>query len=125
VDAVVDGDPTYVDTATGTAPIRLRLRTTDDSLRPGMTGAVAIHPGTGRSAVVVPDAAVVYDGGRSVVLVESADTTWQPRPVSLGARVDGAVEIVAGVAAGERVATTGAASLLSAMRLPATAEEGD
>jgi multidrug efflux pump subunit AcrA (membrane-fusion protein) len=88
-----------------------------------MTGTVTIHPMTTRSAVVVPDTAVVYDGGQSLVLVGTEAATWQPRAVSLGVHVDGQVEIVAGLAAGERVATTGAASLLSAARLPAAAKD--
>jgi Cu(I)/Ag(I) efflux system membrane fusion protein len=86
-----------------------------------MTGAVTIHPGAPRSAVVVPDSAVVHDGGRTVVLVEAGGARWEPRPVTPGVRAEGTVEIVAGLAAGERVATTGAASLLSAARLPADA----
>jgi hypothetical protein len=119
--ATVDADPAYVDTATTTAPVRLRLRTADGLLRPGMTGTVTIHPGAPRSAVVVPESAVVHDGGRTVVLVEAGGARWEPRPVTPGVRAEGTVEIVAGLAAGERVATTGAASLLSAARLPADA----
>jgi len=87
-----------------------------------MTGAVTIEVGTPRLAAIVPPAAVVYDGAQPVVFVAEDGDRYVPRPVSLGVERDDKVEVVTGVQAGVRVVTTGAASLLSAARLPAGAE---
>src|SRR5206468_57597 len=57
----VDNGPSYVDTATQTAPVRVRVHDPDRRLRPGMTGAVVLEVGTPREAVVVPTGAIVYD----------------------------------------------------------------
>ena len=113
----VDAAPGYVDPATGSAPVRLRLRDPDHLLRPGMTGAVAMESGASHDAPVVPVAAVVYDDAQPVVFVEDGDGRFTPRAVQLGVVRGERVEIVAGVSPGARVATTGAASLLSAARM--------
>jgi len=115
----VDGDASYVEPATRTAPVRLRVKDPDGVLRPGMTGAVQIEVGAPRPVVVVPASAVVYDAAQPVVFVAEADGRYTPHPVRLGVAREGRVEIASGVDAGARVVTTGAASLLSATRLPA------
>ena len=63
--ARVDAGPAYVDPATRTAPVRLRVRDPAQQLRPGMTGAVTLEMGAPHDAVVVPVAAVVYDDARA------------------------------------------------------------
>lgn len=118
----VDAPPSYVDPASHTAPVRLRVRDGDARLRPGMTGDVELEIGAPRDAVVVPAAAVVYDDAQSLVFVE-ADGRYEARPVSVGLTRDGWIEIAAGVSAGTPVVVTGAASLLSASRLPAVEAE--
>jgi HlyD family secretion protein len=118
----VDAPPSYVDPASHTAPVRLRVRDGDRRLRPGMTGPAELEIGAPREAVVVPAAAVVYDDAQSLVFVD-ADGRYEARPVSLGLARDGWIEIAAGVSAGTPVVVTGAASLLSASRLPAVEAE--
>lgn len=114
----VDARPTYVDPTTKTAPVRLRVKDPQHVLRPGMTGAVTMEAGPARQAVLVPTDAVVHDGADAIVFVEEASGKYVPHHVQLGVRRDGAVEVASGVDAGARVVTTGAASLLSAARLP-------
>ena len=75
------------------------------------------HRGASHDAPVVPVAAVVYDDAQPVVFVEDGDGRFTPRAVQLGVVRDERIEIVAGVSPGARVATTGAASLLSAARM--------
>jgi hypothetical protein len=119
----VDAEPPYVDPRTQTAPVRIRVLDAERRLRPGMTGAVGIEVGEPRTAVVVPAAALVYDGGKPSVLVEESEGRYAPRAVRVGAPRDGTIEVLEGVREGERVVTTGAASVLSAARLPAEAED--
>lgn len=67
---------------------------------------VFTEPPTPRLAV--PRAAVIDDGGRSVVYVQTGGETFTRRPVSLGI-VDGSwVQVNTGVAVGERVVSEGA-----------------
>jgi hypothetical protein len=114
----IDGAPTYVDPTSKTAPVRLRVKDPQHVLRPGMTGAVAMEVGPAREAVLVPVDAVVHDGPDAIVFVEEAPGKYAPHHVEVGVRRGGMVEVTSGVVAGARVVTTGAASLLSAARLP-------
>ncbi|HYV58134.1 MAG TPA: efflux RND transporter periplasmic adaptor subunit [Candidatus Nitrosopolaris sp.] len=115
----VDSEPGYIDSATGTAPVRLRVSDPGHVLRPGMTGAVTMESGASHEATVVPSVAVVYDGAQAVVFVDDGGGRYVARAVELGLSSDDQIEIVSGISPGARVATTGAASLLSASRLAA------
>ncbi|SDJ51104.1 efflux RND transporter periplasmic adaptor subunit [Microbulbifer yueqingensis] len=58
--------------------------------------------------LAIPRSAVIDDGGRTVVYVQTGGETFARRPVELGI-VDGElVEVLGGVTAGERVASRGA-----------------
>jgi multidrug efflux pump subunit AcrA (membrane-fusion protein) len=117
VPGVVDAAPTYVDSTSRTAPVRIRTDDAAHRLLPGVSGSVAIEVGPLRDAVVVPEVAVVYDDHRPLVFVDDGHGGFTATPVRLGVIRAGRVEVAEGVAAGTRVATTGAASLLSATRL--------
>jgi len=51
----------------------------------------------------VPDSAVINSGTRQVVLVERGEGLFEPREVKIGAAGDGFYEILAGLAAEDRV----------------------
>jgi len=74
------------------------------------------------SGVVVPDAALMDTGLRTVVFVEIAPGTFEPRVVSVGVRGEGKAEILAGVREGELVAVKANFLLDSESRLRATIE---
>ncbi len=97
----------------------MRVRTTDPdhTLLPGLTGTVAIEVGEPHEAVVVPEIAVVYDDRRPLVFTADEHGAFTATPVVVGVIRAGRAEIRNGLAAGARVATPGAASLLSAARL--------
>lgn len=119
VAATVAEPPSYVDPVSRTAPVRVRTAARDPRLLPGMTGTVAIEVGAAHDAVVVPEAAVVYDERRPLVFVADAHGGFAAKPVVLGTIRGGRAEVRDGLVAGTTVATTGAASLLSATRLGA------
>ncbi len=67
-------------------------------------------------ARAVPETAIVDDGGRPVVFIQAAGETFLRRPVQLGIRESGYVQVLEGVFPGERVVTRGAHLIrLSAM----------
>ena len=57
---------------------------------------------------VVPETALVDDGGRPMVFVQRAGESFARRPVKIGIRNNRMVQILDGVTAGERVVTKGA-----------------
>ena len=57
---------------------------------------------------VVPESALIDDGGRPIVFVQLAGETFQRKPVRLGLRESGNVQVLEGVFPGERVVTKGA-----------------
>jgi len=122
-DGQVDAVPAFVDPASGSGPARVRLVDAEHLLRPGMTGGLVIDAGAPRGALVVPTASVVYDGVQPVVFALEAGGRFVPRAVQLGVTRDGRVEVRGDLAPGAQVATTGAASLLSALRLSGTSAQ--
>ncbi len=70
--------------------------------------ARALFPAGEREVLTVPAAALVRRAGIEGVFVVGADGIARFRMVRAGARQDGAVEVQAGLAAGERVVTGGA-----------------
>ena len=104
----VDLLPPEVEPATRTAPARVVLPNPDLSLKPGMFVDVRFETELTPSAVLVPDMAVLRSGEHNTVFVALAGGVFQPREVKLGARTgDNDYEILAGLAAGERVVTSG------------------
>ncbi len=90
-------------------------------LKPQMLVTVSVAATAARTVLVVPSKALQTMDGESVVFVQSGDQ-FTRRPVTIGATVDGEVEIVRGLAAGDRVATAGAFLLKSALSAPAPEE---
>ena len=83
---------------------------TDPALKPGMFVHGALHTGKG-AALQVPAEAVVFKDGKPAVFVVGADDHARLRMVETGGRSGGRIEILSGVAAGERVALGGAGYL--------------
>ena len=63
--------------------------------------------GDGRSALVVPSEAVIRTGRRALVMLALEGGRYQPAEVRVGRETGGQTEILAGLAAGERVITSG------------------
>ena len=78
--------------------------------------ASAVVSKTGVSSASV---AVVRDGASAVVFVEVKQGAFARRPVVVGRRSHNEVEIVHGLALGERVVTTGALLLVNALDMGA------
>jgi Cu(I)/Ag(I) efflux system membrane fusion protein len=93
-----------VSPATRTARVRIELPNRDALLKPGMYASLELASGHGEAPVLaVPDAAVLDTGTRQVVLVTRGEGLFEPRRVRLGARAEGYVQVLEGLAAGEEV----------------------
>ena len=84
----------------------------DSPLRPGMFARVTVVFSVNEQALVVPEEAIVPQGGRQFVVrvlkaAEGGALTSKRQEVELGLRRDGQVELVSGVAAGDTVVVAG------------------
>lgn len=95
--------------------VRARVDNPAGALRSGMFARTRIVFATRANAVVVPEEALVPQGGKQYLfkVVDGANGTpvAQRIEAKLGLRLTGKVEILEGVAAGDRVVTAGQASL--------------
>jgi Cu(I)/Ag(I) efflux system membrane fusion protein len=106
--APVEGTVTFIypdlRPETRTARVRIELANPDGRLKADMYADVVFRAGADREPVVaVPDSAVIDSGTRQIVFVTKGEGRFEPRPVKLGARGDGYVEVLEGVNEGESV----------------------
>ena len=96
----------YLDSKTRTIKVRIEFDNRDLALKPDMFANVTLFPERRANAVVIPSEAVLRSGTRNKVFVVRAAGKFEPRDVTLGVDADGFVQIVDGVAAGEKVVTS-------------------
>ena len=100
-------DPT-LDPMTRAARVRLAFANPDGRLKPGFFASVTLEQTLADNAVLAPREAVNATGTRSLVFVALGQGRFEPREVRTGANVaNGQVVIEAGLAAGEKVVTSG------------------
>ncbi len=95
-----------LDPTTRTLKVRVVLPNPDQRLKPEMFGTIHVKAGTHQS-LVVPAAAIIREGNATTVFVNNAGKPEQ-RTVTIGQAVDGDVEILSGLRAGDEVAADGA-----------------
>jgi membrane fusion protein (multidrug efflux system) len=98
-----------VDPATRSISVRAEIPNRDGILKPGMFMTVSLQ-GDVTPALVVPEAAIVPEQGRTYVFVVDKGVA-QRREATLGRRKPGEVEVTKGVQAGERVVVDGTQNL--------------
>ncbi|WP_407278821.1 efflux RND transporter periplasmic adaptor subunit [Aromatoleum evansii] len=92
-----------LDAATRTTPMRLELANPDGLLRPGLFAHADIATGKAAPVLTVPASALIDSGERQVVLVAQDEGRFLPKAVKVGRRGSDHIEILDGIAAGERV----------------------
>lgn len=96
-------------TNTRTGRVRIVLANREGLLRESMyaTATIDTRVSGSMSVLTVPDSAVIDSGGAQVVLVAKGQGQFEPRSVRVGARGDGAVQILEGLQLGEQVVAGG------------------
>ena len=97
-----------VDPQSRTVPLVFEVPNPGRTLRAGMYAKVRVFNGQARKAVAIPTSAVVDDGKREVAYVLSSGEAFERRPLRLGDRDGDLVEVLEGLAPGERVVSRGA-----------------
>src|SRR5262249_9332859 len=106
----IEGEVTFVypelKAETRTARVRIEVPNPDTRLKVDMYADVLFHAGEAEPVAAVPASAVIDSGTRQVVLIAKGEGRFEPRPVKLGVRGDGYVEVLEGVSKGEEVVTS-------------------
>ncbi|MFD1262684.1 efflux RND transporter periplasmic adaptor subunit [Thauera mechernichensis] len=92
-----------LDAGTRSTPVRIELDNRAGQLRPGMFATVDFAPGAARERLLLPASALIEDGERQVVLRALGEGRFQPQPVRIGERGREQVEVLDGIAEGDRV----------------------
>jgi cobalt-zinc-cadmium efflux system membrane fusion protein len=95
-----------VDPETRTVKVRTEVPNPDGRLKPDMFANVQIITDLHRTAISIPQSAVLDDGGKSVVFVADG-SGYKKRGVTTGIQGNGRVEIVEGLQAGDKVVVKG------------------
>jgi cobalt-zinc-cadmium efflux system membrane fusion protein len=93
--------------------VRCQLPNPDGRLKPEMFAAVSLGTSEPAPVLVVPQAAIQEIQGRPLVFVLTPEGSFVRRDVQTGSEADGLVEVRAGLAEGEQVATSGSFLLKS------------
>jgi RND family efflux transporter MFP subunit len=97
-----------VDPATRTFPVVYEFDNRDGRIAINQTVGIRLFFSGARQAVLVPESALVDDGGRPVVFLQREGEAFVRRPVDVGYRQSGMAEITSGLQPGDRVVTRGA-----------------
>lgn len=100
-----------IDPASRSLPVLFNVDNAGGRLSVGAFCRVSLINGEERTALAVPDSALVDDSGVDIVFVQVEGEAFERRVVRTGARDRGWIEVVAGLGAGEHVVTRGAWSV--------------
>ena len=89
-----------------TGSIRVELSNPELDLKPGMYADLTVSVPGGGASLVIPRSAVLGTGERSLVFVAASDGTLEPREVVTGLVAGDDVEVLLGLAEGERVVSS-------------------
>jgi Cu(I)/Ag(I) efflux system membrane fusion protein len=114
----------YLDPVTRTGRVRLELANKELELRPGMYARVELSSDLG-THVQVPVSAVVYTGPRRLVFVDLGGGRFRPTEVQVGTESGGMYQVLAGLAPGDVVATSGIFLIAAEARISTAAKYWD
>ncbi|WP_425408247.1 efflux RND transporter periplasmic adaptor subunit [Hyphococcus sp.] len=102
-EGVVDYVYPTAEKMTRTVQVRLRFPNPDDRLRPNMFSNVTIGAEPKQNVLTVPQSAVIRSSRGDRVILALGEGRFRPAAVKTGMESGGKVEVIAGLAEGERV----------------------
>jgi membrane fusion protein, copper/silver efflux system len=111
----------YLDSQARVGRVRVELDNRELQLRPGMYASVSLLSDA-TLRLQVPVSAVVYTGPRRLVFIDQGEGRFVPREVHIGAQANGNYEVLDGLTAGERVATSGVFLIAAEARISSAAK---
>jgi Cu(I)/Ag(I) efflux system membrane fusion protein len=94
-----------VEEKTRTIKVRIEVANRGEELKPEMFADVILESDLGLG-LMVPDSAVIDTGDRLIVFVDREGGRLEPREVQLGAKLGDRVQVVSGLAEGDRIVTS-------------------
>jgi multidrug efflux pump subunit AcrA (membrane-fusion protein) len=104
-----------IDAGTRTGRALIDVPNSQGRLKPGMSARVRIDVGA-RQVLALPMAAVQEESGQAYAYVALGGDRYRETALKLGARLDGAIEVLSGVRPGDTVVTQGSFDLRSQAR---------
>jgi len=105
-----------IDAQTGTVKVTIALNSTQQRVLPGMFVQVEVVVATHEEALLIPKVALVYDEGKTTVFVVEGGKAEQ-REVTKGFAGADSVEVVDGLASGDRIVVAGQGLLQDGARV--------
>lgn len=97
-----------VNAATRTVPLVYEAKNSDLRLRVGQAVTLLVETSRAENTLAIPSAAIVEEDGRPIAFVQVGGETFQKRDLTLGIRAGGWVQVLSGLAEGERIVVKGA-----------------
>ncbi len=107
---------------TRSAKVRFSVPNPRTDLKPQMFTTVEITIDLGKR-LTIPENAVLDSGKRQIVYVDKGGGSFEPREIATGVRTNGLVEVLRGLKAGERVASSAAFLIDSESKLRGIVQE--
>ena len=104
-----------VDPATRTFRVRVVLPNPGTTIKPGMFGSIRILRSS-ITGILVPTSAVIREGNETYMFVGRGNGRFERRGVKIGRSLEGSLEIISGLSAGDSIVSDGALLLRSAGR---------
>jgi membrane fusion protein (multidrug efflux system) len=101
----------FVEDATRTVLVKARIPNADLILRPGMFANLDLALQMRESALVIPEVALMPTGERTAIFVVGPNMVAELRPITMGIRLPGQVEVTSGLKPGEKVVVVGVQKL--------------
>ena len=95
--------------------VRARIKNTDGALRPGLFAKVELIASRDKTALMIPEQAIIPQDSGFFVLRMKEDKTVEMAPVVLGQRRPGIVQISSGLNPGDVIVTAGQLKLFPGM----------
>lgn len=105
-----------VDSTSRTKEIFLSFASEDNRINAGMFAKIKLYTTVSKNSITVPEDAIVTIYDKEYVYVVN-DASVTKREVAKGVTVDGVTQVLSGLAAGERVALEGVASLADGAKI--------
>lgn len=112
----------YLEGRSRTARIRLTLDNPTGTLKPDMYAEVSLQVELG-NVLSVPEEAIIFAGASRVVFVDLGGGRLKPVRIKAGRNAQGFVEVIEGLAAGDRVVTSGNFLIAAETRLKTGIEQ--
>lgn len=106
-----------LDPGTRSAKVIAVVDNPQERFRPGMSANVTAVLSERPNAVTIPNEAVFFEGDQSLVYVVKPDSTVTRTPLTLGTRQSDVVEVLKGLAPGQRIVRAGHQKLFEGARV--------